>query len=181
MESVADTSRIMRNMKRTGAFLGLDERYLHLYINYNVLMVNYSDETRSLTKFQRCVKHGINLTSISMISNLTWRAIREDYSLKEYEEELQKIKNKPRSFTPWQVAIGGGFACGGFCIQFGCDWTAFFYCSLLCHPRFPLENVPAYEGMEQLCGYRYGGFRVHADSMAYFIPVFESVYSLCAT
>ena len=28
------------------------------------------------------------------------------------------------------MAIGGGFACGGFCIQFGCDWTAFFYCSL---------------------------------------------------
>ena len=130
VESAADTSRIMRNMKRTAAYLGLDERYLHLYINYNVLMVNYSDETRSLTKFQRCVKHGINLTSISLISKLTWRAIREDYSLEKYEEELEKIKSLPRSFTPWQVAIGGGFACGGFCIQFGCDWTAFFYCSL---------------------------------------------------
>ncbi len=130
VESAADTSRIMRNMKRTAAYLGLDERYLHLYINYNVLMVNYSDERRSLTKFQRCQKHGINLTSISLISKLTWRAIREDYSLEKYEEELEKIKSKPRSFTPWQVAIGGGFACGGFCIQFGCDWTAFFYCSL---------------------------------------------------
>lgn len=45
MESAADTSRIMRTMKRAAAFLGLDERYMHLYINWNVLMVNYSDES----------------------------------------------------------------------------------------------------------------------------------------
>lgn len=30
MESAADTSRIMRTMKRTAAFLGLDEQYIHL-------------------------------------------------------------------------------------------------------------------------------------------------------
>ena len=46
MESAADTSRIRRTMKRAAAFLSLDERYLHFYINWNVLMVNYSD-TRS--------------------------------------------------------------------------------------------------------------------------------------
>ena len=34
MESAADTSRIMRTMKRAAAFLGLDERYMHLYIRY---------------------------------------------------------------------------------------------------------------------------------------------------
>jgi len=130
MESAADTSRVMRNMKRTADYLGLDEKYLHLYLNYNVLMVNYSDEEHSFTKFQRCEKHGINLSVISQISKLTWRAIREDYALDKYEEELVAIQRMKRSFTPWQVAIGGGFACGGFCIQFGCDWPAFFYCSL---------------------------------------------------
>ena len=108
MESAADTSRIMRTMKRAAAFLGLDEKYLHLYINWNVLMVNYSDEEHSFSKFQRCEKHGINLTSISMISKLTWRAIKEDYSLDQYEAALNEVKATPRSFTPWQVAIGGG-------------------------------------------------------------------------
>ncbi len=130
VESAADTSRIMRTMKRTAAFLGLDEKYLHLFVNWNVLMVNYSDEAHSFTKFQRCEKHGINLTTISLISKLTWRAIRENYSIDEYEQALQDVKKRKRSFTPWQVAIGGGFACGGFCIQFGCDWPAFFFCSL---------------------------------------------------
>lgn len=130
VESAADTSRIMRTMKRTAAFLGLDEKYLHLYVNWNVLMVNYSDEIHSFSKFQRCEKHGINLTSISLVSKLSWRAIKDDYNLDQYEQALEEIKSTPRSFTPWQVAVGGGFACGGFCIQFGCDWPAFFYCSL---------------------------------------------------
>ena len=68
MESAADTSRIMRTMKRAAAFLGLDERYMHLYINWNVLMVNYSDEEHSFSKFQRCEKHGINPVSYTHLT-----------------------------------------------------------------------------------------------------------------
>ena len=33
MESSADTSRIMRNMKRTATFLGLPLKNLHIYVN----------------------------------------------------------------------------------------------------------------------------------------------------
>ena len=44
-----------------------------LYINWNVLMVNYSDEEHSFSKFQRCEKHGINLTSISQVGSLVLR------------------------------------------------------------------------------------------------------------
>lgn len=130
LESAADTNRVMRNMKRTAAFLGLPEEHLHIYVTYNMLMVNLSDAEHSFSKFQRCDKHGINMTTISLVSKLSWKAIREDYSIERYEEELEKIKNRPRNYTPWQVAIGTGFACGGFCIQFGCDWMAFLYASL---------------------------------------------------
>ena len=56
MESAADTSRIRRTMKRAAAFLSLDERYLHFYINWNVLMVNYSDTEHSFTKFHHYFK-----------------------------------------------------------------------------------------------------------------------------
>lgn len=130
VESAADTNRILRNMKRTAAFLGLPEEHLHIYIQFNMLMVNLSDDEHSFTKFQRCEKHGINMTTISLISKLSWKAIREDYSIGQYAEELEAIARRPRNYTPWQVAIGTGFACGGFCIQFGCDWIAFFYASL---------------------------------------------------
>lgn len=130
MASGADTSRIHRNLHRTAAYLGLPEENLHIYVNYNMLEVNLSDEEHSLTKFQRCDKHGINMTAISAVSKLSWNAIKEDYSLEKYEEELEKIRNCKRNYTVNQVAVGAGFACGGFCIQFGCDWTAFFYASI---------------------------------------------------
>lgn len=130
VESNADTSRVLRNMKRTAAYLGLPEEDLHIQVTYNMLMVNLSDEAHSFCKFQRCDKHGINMDAISAISKLSWRAIKEDYSLDKYESELERIKNKPKHYTPWQVAVGAGFACGGFCVQFGCDWPAFFYASI---------------------------------------------------
>lgn len=130
VESAADTNRIVRNMNRVAAFLGLPEEHLHIYVQYNMLMVNLSDDEHSFTKFQRCTKHGINMTTISLVSKLSWKAIREDYSIEQYADELEQIRQRPRNYTPLQVAIGTGFACGGFCIQFGCDWTAFFYASL---------------------------------------------------
>ena len=37
VESSADTSRVMRNMKRTAAYLGLNEEHLHIHITYNML------------------------------------------------------------------------------------------------------------------------------------------------
>lgn len=129
-ESAADTSRIIRNMKRTAAYLGLPDEHLHIYVNYNMIMVNLSDDTHSYTKFRRCSNHGVDMTAISEISSLTWRAIKDDYTLEQYEEALDRISGRRRNYTPWQTAIGGGLACGGFCIQFGCDWTAFFYASI---------------------------------------------------
>ncbi len=139
--SSADTSRVLRNMKRTAAYLGLPEEKLHIYVSYNMLMVNLSDEEHSFSKFQRCDKHGINMTAISEISRLSWRAIKEDYSLDRFEEELDKIAAAPRNYKPWYVAIGAGFACGGFCVQFGCDWAAFFYASIAAILGFRLRAV----------------------------------------
>ena len=139
VESSAETSRIMRNMKRTAAYLGLNEEQLHIHITYNMLMVNLSDGTHSFSKFQRCDKHGIEMHAISDISKLSWSAIKEDYSLDRYEEELNKIATRKRSYTHWQVAIAAGFACGGFCIQFGCDWSAFFYASIAAALGFRLR------------------------------------------
>ena len=130
MESAADTSRTMRTMKRVAAYLGLPLERLHIYIVYNMLMVNLSDTERSYTKFQRVERHGVNLDTLRQVSHLSCTALRQHYELKRYEQELNYIAHQPRNYSPWQVAVGGGLACGGFCIQFGCDWTAFFYAAI---------------------------------------------------
>lgn len=158
VESAADTNRIMRNMKRVAAFLGLPEEHLHIYVQYNMLMVNLSDDEHSFSKFQRCDKHGINMTTISLISKLSWKAIREDYSIERYAEELEQIAKCPRNYTPLQVAIGTGFACGGFCIQFGCDWTAFFYASFAAAIGMYLRGLMLRKGLNNYMGIAIAAF-----------------------
>ena len=96
VESAADTNRIIRNMNRVAAFLGLPEEHLHVYVQFNMLMVNLSDGEHSFTKFQRCTKHGIDMTRISLISKLSWKAITEDYTIEQYAEELEAIATRKR-------------------------------------------------------------------------------------
>ena len=107
MESAADTNRIERNMKRVAAFMGIPENKLHIDIRWTMIMVNVSDERHSFSKFQKCEKHGINMTTISQISKLSWRAIEEDYSLDKYEEELTKIAEQPRNCHGRRVRLRG--------------------------------------------------------------------------
>ncbi len=130
MESAADTSRTKRNMERAAAFLGLPKENTHIYINYDMLQVNVSDEGHSFSKMQRCDKHVINMLIIQDISKLTWEAIQKDYSLDQYANELEKIAHGKHYYSEWMIAVCAGLACGGFSIQFGADWTAFFYASL---------------------------------------------------
>lgn len=130
MESGADTNRIEENMKRMAAYMDIPEEKLHIDIRWTMLMVNVSDERHSFSKFQKCQKHAINMTTISQVSQLSWIAIEEDYSLEQLEVELDKIASQPRNYHHYLVAICAGFACGGFCKLFGCDWIAFLFASI---------------------------------------------------
>ena len=53
VESLADTNRIVRNMKRTAAYLGIPEEKLHINVRFTMWMVNGSDGGYSFTKLQR--------------------------------------------------------------------------------------------------------------------------------
>lgn len=95
VESLADTNRIVRNMKRTAAYLGIPEEKLHINVSFTMLMVNVSDGDYSFTKFQRIEGHGVNMTAISEISKLSWRAIENDYSLTSMRKSWKRFV--PRS------------------------------------------------------------------------------------
>lgn len=130
MASNADCPRIMRNMKRCEAYLGLPDEYIHIFLNHNIIMVNLSDGTHSFSKYQRVDSHCIEFCVISRVSKMLWTAIQEDWSLDLYEQELEALKHTKKQYSPWAIAVCAGFACGGFCVQFGCDWPAFFYASI---------------------------------------------------
>ena len=130
MESAADTSRVLRTLERVATSFGFDDNEIETHVNFNMLMISVSKGDISCTKFKRVLKHGVNMSMLESISRLSCRAASGKLSLDDYERELQEIKNTPRHYTPWVVALGGGLACGGFCIQFGADWAAFCYASI---------------------------------------------------
>lgn len=140
MENGADTSRIMRNLRRVAAFLGLPEESLHIYVNYSMLMVNLSDSRHSFAKFQRCKHHRINLDVLTQVSHLSWLAIKDNYTLSQFDKKLNRISRLKPCYSLWILGIGTGLACGGFCIQFGCDWIAFFYAAIAAMLGFMLRS-----------------------------------------
>lgn len=158
MESNADCNRIMRNLKRCEAFLGLPEEYVHIHLDYNIIMINISDETHSFSKYQRCRHHNIEFSIVSRISKMLWQAIREDWSLDRYEEELDALNHIHKNYTPWMIAVAAGLACGGFCVQFGCDWTAFFYASFAAIMGFRLKMWLAKTGVNTYVGIAISAF-----------------------
>lgn len=172
MECSADTTRIMRTLKRTIVYLGLRDENLHLCVNYDILMVNYNDDIHSFTKFKHCKRHIIDMAVISELSHLSWDSIEQNMSLDVYDEKLTELGKKRNRYTPWQVAIGSGFACGGFCIQFGCDWTAFFYASLAAILGFRLKMYMGSKGMNVYAGI---GISAFVSTMLAWLLTFISV------
>src|SRR3712207_3517042 len=76
MESAADTNRIVRNMRRIAAFLGLDEQHLTITVLYGNITVDYSDASHSFSKTAQTMRYSINMKAISSISRLSWRCIQ---------------------------------------------------------------------------------------------------------
>lgn len=125
MESAADTNRIVRNMKRIAAFLGLDERYLNIDVLYGTLKVNYSDETHSYSRFVRTERYTINMRAIAAISQLSWHALQKDYTMTRFEHVLARIARGKRDYPLWAVMLCTAMGCGGFSVLFGGDWPSF--------------------------------------------------------
>ncbi len=126
IQSLADSNRIDRNMRRVAVYMGIPPDRFHMHINYTTLMINISDGDHSLTKFRKCSDHTVNMDVLSEISHLSWKALEENYPLEKYEEKLHKITRKKRNYSRWVVISCVGLACGSFCKLFGCDWPAFF-------------------------------------------------------
>lgn len=130
IQSLADSNRIDRNLRRVAVFMGIPSDRFHMHINYTTLMINISSGSHSVTKFRKCSNHGVNMDMLAEISKLSWRALEKKYSLDQYEDDLKKITKAKRHYPRWLVVLAIGFACGGFCKLFGCDWPAFFVTSI---------------------------------------------------
>lgn len=141
MESAADSNRIVRNMRRVAAFLGLEEQLLHIDVLYGTIKVSYCDEEHSYSRFMHSDKYTINMKSLAAVSSLSWRAIREDYSVKKFARQLQEIQSLESEYPTWLTTLGAAFGCGGFSVLFGGDWPSFFPAAIAGFVGFSLRYM----------------------------------------
>ena len=66
---------------------------------------------------------------ISAVSKLTWRALRDHYTLDEFKGELAAVAKRPR-YPHWVSICAAGSGCGAFCTLFGCDFNAAIYTAI---------------------------------------------------
>ena len=141
MANGAATERIMRDMLRAATYMDITSDKISIHVNYTTLMLNINDDDHSYTEFRKCRHHGVNMTVLADISNLTWTAIKENYSLEKYEEELHRLEHMPSPYPPLLSAISAGLACGGICKLFGCDWISFFCTALSAAIGFAVRRL----------------------------------------
>ena len=171
MENGADTDRTVRDMMRAAAYMGIPADKIHQHVMYTTLMLNVNDDEHTYTEFRKCTHHGVNMTILSAVSKLSWRAMRDNYSLEKYEAELERIKSLPHHYSPLLTALGAGFACGGFCKLFGCDWIAFFCTALCAFIGFYVRRICNSYGFNPYAGIAIASFS--ATLLAYFTQFFS--------
>ena len=112
MESMADTSRIERNMMRMADHLGLPTEKMHIFTDFHKLGLSLDTEDNNpITLFCPGERKGVNMAVINDVSHLSFKAIDEEYTVERCEEELKLIESRKRSYSPWLTVLGGGAAC----------------------------------------------------------------------
>ena len=102
MESMADTSRIERNMMRMADHLGLPTEKMHIFTDFHKLGLSLDTEDNNpITLFCPGERKGVNMAVINDVSHLSFKAIDEEYTVERCEEELKLIESRKRSYSPW--------------------------------------------------------------------------------
>ena len=133
-ENGANANQIVRDMRRAAAYMGIPADHLHIHIAYSNILINIHSPEDCFTSFRKVQYLGANMDIISAISVLTWTALRNEYTLDEFSQELEEIAKKDPPHSNATSAIFAGFACGAFPILFGGSiisaWITTF-CALL--------------------------------------------------
>ncbi|MCQ2444703.1 MAG: threonine/serine exporter family protein [Mailhella sp.] len=141
LESGADTSRVHRTLGRLIRLFGLEPAEPETDVSTDGMAICIRTGEGPVTQFRRCRRHGVDMAVLRALSNLSIDAMREGITPAEYGERLSRIGSAPRHYGHYAVTAGTGFACGGFCVQFGGDWTAFLIASLAAMAGFHLRAL----------------------------------------
>lgn len=129
MENGADSKRIVRDMLRCAAYLGIYWEDVQIHIAYSTIMVNVDTKKETATMFRKCYKHGVNMNTILEVSGLSWQALQDDAPYEEFKARLAAIQKDAgnRWYSRRETFLAIGLASASFCLLFGGEWYEAFF------------------------------------------------------
>ena len=120
MASGANTNRVNLTLNRFASVLNCKVSSL---ISHKTLVITVLEEDTNLsyTKVQNIPPYAVNFTVISALSIASWKAVNNDWSIEQMEEEVNRIKGITR-YPKLVVLAAVSLAGAGFCNLFGGDY-----------------------------------------------------------
>lgn len=121
MVSGANTNRVNLSINRFASVLDCST---YSMISHKTFIMTVTDDltNQTFTKVQSIPTYVINFHIISAISKASWNAINNNWTIKQIEDEIIKIKNLKR-YHYLIVLVAVSFAGAGFCKIFGGDYA----------------------------------------------------------
>ena len=122
MENGASSKRVVRDMLRAAAYLGIYWENVQIHITYSTIMINVDDGVTSETMFRKCYKHGVNMMTTLLANQLSWDALKSNESYLIYRNQMMTIQQmaRKRLYPQWLTLFCIGMASSAFCLLFGC-------------------------------------------------------------
>ena len=112
MSSGAHTARVNRNLKRLAAVLGYK---VELFFSLSGITLTLTDSHHeSITEFRRVSAYGVQLSVVSAVSRLSWKAMEQQLPIEDIEKEIQRIRalpHYPKPLIVFMIAVAGMAFC----------------------------------------------------------------------
>ena len=118
LRSGAHTERTVRNLKRFALSFGYRP---DIFIAFSGITLTVQDDEQSTTLFGRVDSHGVRLSVVAAISQLSWKAEDENMSIEEVRTELCTISALPH-YPHWLMLLMIGLGCGALARLMGAEW-----------------------------------------------------------
>lgn len=138
MASGAHTERVNRNLMRLAA--ALDCKIELFFSLSGITLTLHHKSLAPITAFRRIPNYGVQLSVVSAISRLSWKAVEKRMSFDEIEQEIRRIRKLPH-YPKQLVIVMLALAGMAFCRTSGGDYFSMLLTGLATGAGFFARNV----------------------------------------
>ncbi len=123
MQSGAHTERVRRNTMRIATSLGYEPELFFSHSGITITLQHKTDSAtpdQTITQFRHIEHHGVQLSTVSAISRLSWRAKNIGLSFDELTQEISRLTHH-NTYPVWFLILMAPLGTAGLCGLAGGD------------------------------------------------------------